>query len=138
MPRKLAERIDKRIDLFIRMEANGCTRPEKLHAVFGIDDIQSVAAHNADNQMSRWRKLPQYKSIWEDEMSRQDLEVISIARQRLIAQLNSKNEWLVNKAANDLIAQGNRRIYGAEENTVNVQISGLPDIGAPEAEEEDG
>lgn len=138
MGRKLAERIDKRIDLFIRMEAQGCTRPEKLQAVFGITDTRSTEAHNADNQMVRWRKLPQYKTIWDDELTKQDYEAIGLARKRLLAQLNSNNEWLVNKAANDLIAQGNRRIYGADDSTVHVQVSGMPDIGSPDQPEEDG
>lgn len=130
--------VNTQIDLFIRMEARGCTRPEKLQAVFGITDAKSVEAHNADNQMTRWRKLPEYGKIWNEELTKQDYEAIGLARKRLLEQLNSNNEWLVNKAANDLIAQGNKRIYGADENTVNVHVSGMPDIGSPDQPEEDG
>ena len=130
--------VNTQIDLFIRMEARGCTRPEKLEAVFGITDAKSTEAHNADNQMTRWRKLPEYKQIWDEELTKQDYEAIGLARKRLLEQLNSNNEWLVNKAANDLIAQGNRRIYGADESTVHVQVSGMPDIGSPDQPEEDG
>ena len=136
--RPLEERVDKRIDLFIRMEARGCTRPEILQAVFGITDTRSKEAHNADNCMYRWRRIPQYRQIWDDELTKQDYAAIGLARKRLMEQLNSGNEWLVNKAANDLIAQGNRRIYGADESTVHVQVSGMPDIGSPDQPEEDG
>lgn len=130
--------VNAQVDLFIRMEARGCTRPEKLQAVFGITDAKSVEAHNADNQMTRWRKLPEYGKIWNEELTKQDYEAIGLARKRLLEQLNSNNEWLVNKAANDLIAQGNRRIFGADENTVNVHVSGMPEIGSPDQPEEDG
>ena len=130
--------VNTQIDLFIRMEARGCTRPEKLQAVFGITDAKSVEAHNAENQMTRWRKLPEYGKIWNEELTKQDYEAIGLARKRLLEQLNSNNEWLVNKAANDLIAQGNKRIYGADESTVHVQVSGMPDIGSPDQPEEDG
>ena len=46
--------------------------------------------------------------------------------------MREKDDWLQNKAANDLLNYGKQQIYGDEEKTVHVQIDGMPDIGSPD------
>ena len=55
---------------FIRMSAQGKSRTEILKAIFNLDIESSPdnEIHNADNKMSRWRKLPEFESIWKDEV----------------------------------------------------------------------
>ena len=128
-------------ELFIRMSARAEPRKEILKAVFDLDpDVDDEkTVHNADATMSRWRKLPEFESIWKDEVRQVLYACTGEAVQVIKAQLRSKDlPWLQNKAANDLLNFGKSQIYGEEERTVNVQINGLPDIGSPDQDETDG
>lgn len=123
-------------ELFIRMSAQGKSREEILKAVYNIDlataDYRTV--NNADVQMCRWRKLPEFESVWKDEVKSILYGCTAEAIQVIKGQLRSNMEWLQNKAANDLMNYGKSQIYGDEERTVHVQIEGMPDIGSPEDE----
>ena len=121
---------------FIRMSAQGCGRKEIMKAVFDIDLDMAPANEIAakDVQMSRWRKLPEFESIWKDEVKQILYGCTAEAVQVIKGQLRSDQGWLQNKAANDLLNYGKGQIYGDEERTVHVQIDGLPDIGSPDDE----
>ena len=122
---------------FIRMSAQGKSRAEILKAIFNLDIESSPdnEIHNADNKMSRWRKLPEFESIWKDEVKQILYGCTAEAVQVIKGQLRSDQGWLQNKAANDLLNYGKGQIYGDEERTVHVQIEGLPDIGSPDDSE---
>ena len=92
---------------FVRMSAQGKSRPEILKAVFGLD-------------------------IETDEVKQILYGCTAEAVQVIKGQLRSDQGWLQNKAANDLLNYGKGQIYGDEERTVHVQIEGLPDIGSPD------
>ena len=121
---------------FVRMSAQGCTRPEILKAVFGLDieTAPEKEIHNADAKMSRWRKHPDFESVWKDEVKTILYGCTSEAIQTIRKQMREKDDWLQNKAANDLLNYGKGQIFGDEEHTVHVQIEGLPDIGSPDDE----
>jgi len=123
-------------ELFIRMSAQGRNRSEIFKQVFDVD-IETAPdniIHNLDNKLSRWRKLPEFESIWKDEVKQILYGCTAEAVQVIKGQLRSDQGWLQNKAANDLLNYGKGQIYGDEERTVHVQIEGLPDIGSPDAE----
>ena len=119
---------------FVRMSAQGCSRPEILKAVFGLDiaTAPEKEIHNADAKMSRWRKHPDFEPTWKDEVKTILLGCTSEAIQTIKRQMREKDDWLQNKAANDLLNYGKAQIFGDEERTVHVQIEGLPDIGSPD------
>lgn len=123
-------------ELFIRMSAQGKSRAEILKAVYDIDietaDYRTI--NNADAQMCRWRKLPEFESVWKDEVKSILYGCTAEAVQVIKGQLRGDIPWLQNKAANDLLNYGKSQIYGDEERTVHVQIEGMPDIGSPEDE----
>ena len=122
---------------FVRMSAQGKSRPEILKAVFGLD-IETASEneiHAADNKMSRWRKHPDFEATWKDEVKQILYGCTAEAVQVIKGQLRSDQGWLQNKAANDLLNYGKGQIYGDEERTVHVQIDGLPDIGSPDDSE---
>jgi hypothetical protein len=124
-------------ELFIRMSAQGRNRSEIFKQVFDVD-IETAPdniIHNLDNKLSRWRKLPEFESIWKDEVKQILYGCTAEAVQVIKGQLRSDQGWLQNKAANDLLNYGKGQIYGDEERTVHVQIEGLPDIGSPDDSE---
>ena len=119
---------------FVRLSAQGKSRPEILREVFGLDIETSPdnAIANADNKMSRWRKHPDFEKVWKDEVRTILYGCTAEAVQVIKSQLKSDQGWLQNKAANDLLNYGKGQIYGDEERTVHVQIDGLPEIGSPD------
>ena len=119
---------------FVRMSAQGKTRPEILREVFGLDVKTATASElsSADNKMSRWRKHPDFEKVWKDEVRSILYGCTAEAVQVIKSQLKSDQGWLQNKAANDLLNYGKNQIYGDEERTVHVQIDGLPEIGSPD------
>ena len=130
------DKVPVKLDKFIRMEANSCSREEKLREVFGITDMTDKrACNNADAQMSRWRKHPLYDEIWKDELKKQDYSDFSLARQVLRRSMkDQKDKWLAMQSAINIMNNSGRKIYGNEENTVTVNIQGMPDIGSPDDE----
>jgi len=123
-------------ELFIRLSAQGKTRPEILKEVFDIDssNMSKDELNKYDMKMSRWRKLPEFESVWKDEVKSILLGCTSEAIQVIKGQLREDLPWLRNKAANDLLNYGKSQIYGDEERAVHVKIEGMPDIGSPDDE----
>ena len=121
---------------FIRLSAQGKTRPEIFMEVFNLD-IKTAPANvvsATDMKMSRWRKLPEFESVWKDEVKNILYGCTSEAIQVIKGQLREDLPWLRNKAANDLLNYGKAQIYGDEERSVHVKIEGMPDIGSPDDE----
>lgn len=121
-------------ELFIRLSAQGKTRPEILREVFGIEPsgMTKDELSKYDMKMSRWRKLPEFESVWKDEVRSILYGCTAEAIQVIKGQLREDIPWLKNKAANDLLSYGKQQIYGDEERTVHVQIEGMPEIGSPD------
>ena len=128
-------KVPVKIDKFIRMEANSCTREEKLREVFGITDMNDKRkVNNADAQMCRWRKHPLYDEIWKDEVKQQDYGDYSMARKTLRRSMKEQDNWLSMQAAVNVLNAAGKKIFGADESTVTVKVEGLPDIGTPDDE----
>ena len=121
-------------ELFIRMSARAESRKDILREVFGLDLETSPAneIHNADCKMSRWRSLPEFDSIWKDEVKKVLYACTGEAIKVIKGQLAESIPWLQNKAANDILNYGKNQLYGEEERTVHVQIEGMPEIGSPD------
>lgn len=112
-----------------------------MKEVFGIDLDTSPEndIHNADAKMSRWRKRPEFETVWKDEIRNILIASTGRAYRRLNAQIDADDQpWLANKAANDVLNHGKQMIFGADENTVTVHVAGMPEIGSPDQPEEDG
>jgi len=131
---KTRQPLNAKQELFIRLSAQGKSRAEIIKAVYGIDidtaDYRTV--NNCDVQMSRWRKLPEFESIWKDEVKNILYGCTAEAIQVIKGQLREDIPWLKNKAANDLLNYGKAQIYGDEEKAVHVKIEGMPEIGSPD------
>lgn len=123
-------------ELFIRLSAQGKTRPEIVKAVFGVDaeTMTKEELNKYDLKMSRWRKLPEFESIWKDEVKNILYGCTAEAIQVIKGQLREDIPWLKNKAANDLLNYGKQQIYGDEERAVHVKIEGMPEIGSPDGD----
>lgn len=131
-------------ELFTRMTARGCERAEILKAVFDVDlstitdsEEDKKRIHRCDQQMTRWRKHPDFLAIWKDEVKHILVRSAGRAYRRLSNQVDDEQAWLANKAANDLINSARAVIFGEDEKVVTVQVTGMPEIGNPEQNESD-
>jgi len=117
---------------FVRMEANGTPTPDIIKKLWNkVPDDPEY--HACECKLSRWRKHPKYEEVWKDEVRRQCFPMMSEGLKVIRQQMKDGSQpWLLNKAANDAISFAGKKIYGNDENTVTVQISGMPDIGSPD------
>ena len=131
------DKVTAEIKRFIEMDALGCTREEKLREIFGITDPNDPRIHAADCKIYRWRRHPLYDQIWRETIARVDYTDYSDSRKTLRSAMRSfgSDPWLAMQAAVNMLNNAGKRIYGTEESTVNVQITGLPDIGSPDTED---
>jgi len=118
---------------FIRLDAQGLQNPEIAMEMYGItkDDPKY---HSLECKFTRWRKHPKYGEIWKDEVDTNLTRLMAKSVRRLDRQVNNENDWIANKASNDLINLAKTRIFGDDEKTVHVAIEGLPDLGTPDDE----
>lgn len=131
-------KVTTQIETFIRMEARGESRPAILKACFGLSpDDDERLVNNADVKMCRWRKIPEYKKIWEDELAATVRRHTGGAMKTILAQLTDNNGWLANKAANDVVTLAkNLGIVKCDDATaIRVQVTGMPDLGSPDQDE---
>ena len=129
------DKVPVNLDKFIRMEANNVSREIKLKEIFGVDVHTATAReiNNADATMSRWRKHPMYDAIWKDELSRQDYGDYAEAREILRKSMRQgKDGWLALNSAIQVINNGNKKLFNEDNNKIQVEITGMPDIGSPD------
>ena len=131
------QKMTAQIENFIRMEARGESHDAILREIFGLgpdDDPKEI--HNADCKMSRWRHRDDAQAIWDDEMKARVRRCVPRAVGRLEKQIDNENDWVANKAANDVVNLAKTTgIFQSEEKAINVQITGMPEIGSPDDEE---
>ena len=124
------------IENFIRAEARGEPHDQILKDCFGLDPgCDPKAKHNAECKMHNWRKRPDFKAIWEDELAVTVRRRVPGAVKRLNLQIDNENDWVANKASNDVITLAKALgVIKTEETAVKVQIEGMPDLGSPDEE----
>ena len=128
------QKLTAQIENVIRAEARGEPHNEILEKYFGITpDSDQKARHNAQCKMSDWRKRPDYKAIWEDELAAVVRRRVPGAVNRLNIQIDNQNDWVANKASNDVISLAKALgVIKTEESAIKVQIEGMPDLGSPD------
>jgi hypothetical protein len=129
--------MNAKIELFIRMEARGEDHEDILHQIFGITpESTKDERHAAQEMMHRWRHRPDAKAIWDDEIRQVIQRCIPRAVQRISKQIDSKEGWLANKAANDVVNLAKTTsVFQGDDKALTVKIEGMPDIGSPDDDE---
>ena len=134
MPQKKNPLLTADQERFVRMEANGYSREEIILELFGIPH-NGEGYHAAECKLSRWSDHPKYEETWRDEVRKQDFGDYTKARKTLRRSMDDSDKWLAMQSAVNVLNSSGKRIFGSEENTVHVQIEGLPDLGSPDQEE---
>ena len=124
-----------KIESFIRMEARGESADDILREIFKLDPetCDPAETNKAYQQMWRWRHREDAQAIWDDEVRSVVRHCIPRAVHRLKSQVDNQNDWVANKASNDVINLAKTTgIFQDNEKAISVKIEGLPDIGSPD------
>lgn len=122
----------------IRMEARGEEASDIIREIFGVDPdtLDRKQKLKYTQQMFRWRHRPDAQAVWEDEVKTRVRKCLPKALAKLERQVNDDNGWLSNKAANDFVNLAKSAgIFAAEEKALNVQITGMPELGSPDQDD---
>ena len=136
MPRKRAENLTVQQEQFVRMEANGYLYPDIIKAIWDLtreDDEKEY--HAKESMLSRWRKHPKYVEVWKDEVKKHDFKDFIKARNTLRRSMDADDKWLAMQSAVNVMNTTGKRIYADEENSVRVEVVGMPDLGTPDQPE---
>ena len=117
------------------MQANGMKFPEIIKEIWGKtkEDTDPKEYHTYECKLSNWKKHPKYEEVWRDEVSKFDFSDYSLSRRTLRRSMEQeKDGWLAMQAAVNIMSNVGKRIYGEDQATINVNITGMPDIGSPD------
>ncbi len=127
----------RQIDV-IRLRARGYSNPEVIKEVWGKEK-GDVGYHGCEAQIAKILKHPGVADIWREEIRQNTLplltESLTILKKQMRKQDNKENNWLINKAANDLMNFAKQQVFADEEKAITVQIQGMPEMGSPEKDE---
>ena len=129
------DKTPRKLKQFAVMEANDCTREEKLKELFGLDMATASAReiHNADACMSRWRRHPAYDIAWKEEQRTWDFRDYAKAKKVLRSGMKQKSDpWLAMNSAVNTLSTATKRIYHDEDSEYTVRIEGMPELGTPD------
>lgn len=120
-----------------RMLASGVEEKEVLAVLFNIGpDTDEKERKKAVKTLHTWMRKQEFIECFRAIVQEVCFSAFGKAQQRLIAQIDNKNDWLANKAANDIITMCKPLIMGDEDKQIVVRVEGAPDIGAPGVDDE--
>lgn len=121
------------MERFIRLEAEGMTGPEIAEEIYGAERGTPLW-HSLEQKFSRWRHHPRYAEIWKDQVDKKLTRLMAKSIKKLDTQIDNTNDWLANKASNDIVNLAKTRIYADEDRTIHVQIGTGIELGKPESD----
>lgn len=105
------------------------------------DEIIKELWPNADTPGKKAVKYKTLKRLCNDEtfmeyyrsiITEWSIHSTGPALKKLRSQLDSEQEWIANKAANDILNQSKTVMTGADDNTVVIKMEGMPELGSPD------
>ena len=89
-------------------------------------------------KLNSWIANPKFQEHYRRLVNNFALQAYGKALNKIAEQMDDKQGWLSNKAANDILTRMTPLVMGNEQNTVNIRIEGMPILGSPENEGDGG
>ena len=122
-----------------RLIAMGKTEDEVLFCKYGITPISTPQEKGkAKRQLHKLMNDPKFQECYRAIVKEIAWPAYGKATQKLVEQIDNGNDWLANKAANDVITRFHDALMGGEDKQIVVKVEGMPVLGTPPAEETDG
>jgi len=100
------------------------------------DEDKKKWINNRRRRLWTLRNDPKFKEYYQSIVTEWKVHNVGPALNALTGQLSqTKDLWLQNKAANDVLNHAKEFHTTDEENTVTVRFEGMPELGEPTAEE---
>jgi len=80
------------------------------------------------------RKKPEFLEYYRTILTEFQVHAFGKAMNKIVEQIDNDNQWLANKAANDVLTRASKTVIGEDENAVTVKIQGLPELGTPDSD----
>lgn len=94
--------------------------------------------HAYRKKVEGWLQRPEAQDYYRKIIvNRNAPAAVGKALKVLTKQLDSENEWIANKAANDILNKYYDLVMGTNSNEIVVRFEGMPEIGSPDQEEKD-
>lgn len=120
----------------IKLLAEGWTYDRIAKCIFDVTDgnggLDDEKLRRARARLSDWFRNPKIMNAYREYILDMVMPYIPQSISRLGTQVNSDQEWVANKAANDILREFKGVIFGEDDKTIHVQIEGMPEIGEPD------
>ncbi len=90
----------------------------------------------ARQNLNRWINSPKFQEYYQKLLKDFAMRWYGKALHTIANQMDSQQGWLANKAANDILTRVGNIVTGEDENTVKIQIEGMPTLGSPDTVED--
>ena len=112
------------------MMFHGYTDEEIVRALWRVDE-DPKRLRNGKARLRNLRKDEKFQEYYKSIITEWTARNIGKALNKLAEQIDSKQPWLANKAANDVLVQS-KPFMTDSDNTVVVRMEGLPELGSPD------
>jgi len=124
--------------LWIKLLVSGASRKEIVEQVFHVDfDNDPAGVNRADQSMHRWKSHPDYEKEWMAAYKEVWGRITIKAMKELNNGLDDKDlPWRRTQHVNMALTYGTKMMLGDDANTVKVQITGMPELGTPDQDDQ--
>lgn len=116
-----------------QMMFRGMTDEEICVEQFHIDKEDKKKMKYGREKLRKLRKNEKFQEFYKSMITEWTVKYIGPALTKLASQINNKNDWLANKACNDILNQS-KHFTGADDNTVTIKIDSGIELGTPDGE----
>lgn len=124
----------------VRLISDGLTTKEVARLVFDVRDDTNPAINDEKKiqkgmeKIRRWMRDPKVMEAYRAVLREAMMPAMGKASAKLVQQIDNGNDWLANKAANDVLTRFGPFVLGEEDKQITVKVEGMPELGAPQLE----
>lgn len=112
------------------MMFRGMKDEEIVRELFRTGDDEKKIRTGKD-RLRRLRKNEDFQEYYRTIITEWSVHNVGRALNRLSTQIDDKNPWVANKAANDILNQSKKLTAGNDENSIVLKFEGMPELGEP-------
>jgi len=122
----------------VRLISDGLSTKEVARLVFDVRDDTNPAINDEKKiqrgmeKIRRWMRDPKVMEAYRAVLREAMMPAMGKASAKLVQQIDNGNDWLANKAANDVLTRFGPLVLGEEEKQITVKVEGMPELGAPQ------
>ena len=119
--------------LACQLLAQGATEADVMMAIWKFDykAASTKDRHTYTKKLHAILRKPEFAECYKSIVKAAVYSPYGKAMNRIANQIDSKNEWVANKAANDFLTRFGHHIDGTDGKEVVIRVEGAPVLGSP-------